>query len=349
MKKYISIIAILFSTTHFCYGQYSISGYVDTEQKNKIVYLSLLQYNEEYAISNTQILFSTKADKTGYFEFEGQLLSEKDKFYRIHSNVRNDESARQLVNSDSISNFHNFIFSNNDTIFFPKTKNFWFHNSTNTNIADKEWRKLNKFSKKLTQEFTQNQNITIEAVNSFAKQMKQYTQDSVYSPLVKLLVLPVLKRNAFNLKTDFEKNTDFYRDLQQNLLNDYGKSSYYLQFQDEVSKISYTLIDDKYNSLKKWSYFLGVLILILTVIIFLLLRKIKSLKQENVKDSTQTLTQQEERIAKLICENKTNKEIADELFISLSTVKTHIGNLYAKVNVSNRKGLQSKFKNHTWY
>ncbi|MDM1071348.1 response regulator transcription factor [Empedobacter brevis] len=62
--------------------------------------------------------------------------------------------------------------------------------------------------------------------------------------------------------------------------------------------------------------------------------------------SNLTLTNQEEKIAKLILEHKSNKEIADELFISLSTVKTHIRNLYAKLNVSNRQELADKFKNH---
>jgi DNA-binding CsgD family transcriptional regulator len=45
-------------------------------------------------------------------------------------------------------------------------------------------------------------------------------------------------------------------------------------------------------------------------------------------------------------ENKTNKEIASELFISLNTVKTHIRNLYAKLEVSNRGEFVQKYKNH---
>ena len=34
--------------------------------------------------------------------------------------------------------------------------------------------------------------------------------------------------------------------------------------------------------------------------------------------------------------DKTNKEIGSELFISVSTVKTHINNLYKKLNVTSR-------------
>ena len=39
----------------------------------------------------------------------------------------------------------------------------------------------------------------------------------------------------------------------------------------------------------------------------------------------------------VITNGKTNKEIAQELFVELSTVKTHINNIYRQLNVSNRK------------
>lgn len=347
--KYFLLIIITFFIFPYSYGQYSISGYIDTEQKNKTVYLSLLRYDEQYTISNTQIILSTKTDSMGYFEFKGQLLSEKDKFYRIHANIKKDKSALQLVSSDSVSNYHNFIFSNNDTIFFPKTKSFWFRNSKNTNIADKDKAGLINFIHKLSQELAHSRYTTDQVINDFASRIKQYTCDSISSPLVKLLAVPVIKRNSFNLRNDFEKNPIFYKNIQQNLFDDYGRSSYYLQFQDEISTISYSVIYNKYHFHKIWNYILITLVSILILLVFFFFRKIKLLKKEIIQDCSQTLTQQEEKIAKLICENKTNKEIADELFISLSTVKTHISNLYSKVNITNRKDFQHKFKNHTWY
>ena len=48
-------------------------------------------------------------------------------------------------------------------------------------------------------------------------------------------------------------------------------------------------------------------------------------------------------IQEKIAEGKSNKEIASELFISLSTVKTHINNLYKKLDVSSRDDLKSLF------
>lgn len=49
----------------------------------------------------------------------------------------------------------------------------------------------------------------------------------------------------------------------------------------------------------------------------------------------------EEQIIGLLVEGKTNREIAEELFISANTVKTHIKNIYGKLDVSNRVQLFS--------
>jgi DNA-binding CsgD family transcriptional regulator len=56
----------------------------------------------------------------------------------------------------------------------------------------------------------------------------------------------------------------------------------------------------------------------------------------------QQLTQRELQILQLIADGKTNKEIAATYFVELSTVKTHVNNIYAKLSVSNR--VQARFK-----
>lgn len=48
------------------------------------------------------------------------------------------------------------------------------------------------------------------------------------------------------------------------------------------------------------------------------------------------LTEREEEVLRLVARGRTNAEIATELFIGLSTVKTHIAALMAKLGVRNR-------------
>ncbi len=49
------------------------------------------------------------------------------------------------------------------------------------------------------------------------------------------------------------------------------------------------------------------------------------------------LTSREYDVLRLSMSGKTNQEIADEIFVSLSTIKFHMGNIYNKLGVSNKK------------
>ena len=49
------------------------------------------------------------------------------------------------------------------------------------------------------------------------------------------------------------------------------------------------------------------------------------------------LTQKQQEILQLLAQGKTNKEIAAELYVELSTVKTHINSIYKQLHLANRK------------
>ena len=51
------------------------------------------------------------------------------------------------------------------------------------------------------------------------------------------------------------------------------------------------------------------------------------------------LRTREKELVELIYNGKSNKEIADILFLSESTVKTHIYNIFRKMDVKNRVGV----------
>jgi len=56
------------------------------------------------------------------------------------------------------------------------------------------------------------------------------------------------------------------------------------------------------------------------------------------------LSGRELEILGLIANGRTNQEIADALFVSINTVKTHVGNIFVKLEVSNRTGAVSQAK-----
>lgn len=60
------------------------------------------------------------------------------------------------------------------------------------------------------------------------------------------------------------------------------------------------------------------------------------MRQKKEQPLHEELTEREYEILLLIAEGKSNQEVADELFIALKTVKTHVSNILNKLHVSDR-------------
>jgi DNA-binding NarL/FixJ family response regulator len=53
------------------------------------------------------------------------------------------------------------------------------------------------------------------------------------------------------------------------------------------------------------------------------------------------LTPSELRVARLAAEGRSNREIAQELFVTMATVETHLTRTYRKLDLDGREGLHS--------
>ncbi|EKN70006.1 two component LuxR family transcriptional regulator [Neobacillus bataviensis LMG 21833] len=60
------------------------------------------------------------------------------------------------------------------------------------------------------------------------------------------------------------------------------------------------------------------------------------MRQKNTHLPHEDLTSRELEILLLMAQGKTNQDIADELFIALKTVKTHVSNILSKLSVQDR-------------
>lgn len=70
--------------------------------------------------------------------------------------------------------------------------------------------------------------------------------------------------------------------------------------------------------------------------------------QKHMEGEYVGLTKREKEIIKLIAQEKTNKEMADELFVSLETIKSHRKNLMTKLNVKSVAGLVKYAVDRAW-
>ncbi len=97
-------------------------------------------------------------------------------------------------------------------------------------------------------------------------------------------------------------------------------------------------IDNSKSTKKLYSWALFGIILLIAGIIGLSIYYFFKRKKGSSKNR---LTKQELNIVRLINSDKTNLQIAEELCISMSTVKTHVNNIYRKLNISSRKELKT--------
>lgn len=65
----------------------------------------------------------------------------------------------------------------------------------------------------------------------------------------------------------------------------------------------------------------------------------RGIRQRTVQDDSSGLTEREREVLLLIAEGKSNKDIGEELHISIKTVKTHVSNLLMKCELEDRTQL----------
>ncbi|SFN96340.1 regulatory protein, luxR family [Salegentibacter flavus] len=166
---------------------------------------------------------------------------------------------------------------------------------------------------------------------NYLAQTKAYLKDSTQILIVKLKGLETLDRKGLLVK-DIIQNEEYYLALLDEFEQSELPSRTYLYFENKIRKVSLEQANEKYQTSLILNFVGLIAIGGLTFGYF---------KNKKEKPSYPPLSNQEKKVKNLIQDGKTNKEIAEVLFISLSTVKTHTSNIYSKLGVKNRKELQA--------
>tara|TARA_R110001606_G_scaffold267602_1_gene416390 strand:+ start:220 stop:1176 length:957 start_codon:yes stop_codon:yes gene_type:complete len=314
MKKNFFLWSLfLFSISVF--SQTNISGYAFDEKKNeKPVIVNLVQVNEGFSEikASHKIIDSCISTNEGFFQFD-KKLGNQSKLYYVFIKEKNTKIESKK-----------FLLGNNDSLFFEKSTPPLTQFKT-TSLGDKEWRKMLAFQQKLDNK------------KKFLDEIRTYSKDSLQILAVKLISLKELEKKKL-LDKDIALNKSYYTSL----LNEFKESDInpveYLFFELKLAQFQFKKVEENYSISKNLNYFLAFLVLGILFFVY---------RSKNSKEKLIALSKQELAIKNLILQQKSNKEIATVLFISVSTVKTHITSLYRKLNVVNRSELVMKFKNST--
>ncbi len=316
----------LLSITSF--GQNAVSGYINLENPDtweQKINLSTVDMNSETGVYQSKIIASSQLSKDGYFSFDSDFFESKDRVYKLHINPLSAEKKKRI--SNTIKNYKLFILSKKDSIFFKKGTSLFAEYTTNSK-ASIEWQKLKRFESKHD---VQSDNFDPK---QYLLETRGYVKDSLHILLVKLMGIKKLDDQQL-LETDIKANPKYYLALLDELKSSDLDPKTYQYLENKLAAIKQQITSRNYK-VSLWFNVIAIAIII-ALCFFILRNRKKSISNKNIP-----LSKQEAAVKALIVSGKTNKEIANELFISLNTVKTHITNIYSKLNVSSRQELQLK-------
>ncbi|WP_426429419.1 response regulator transcription factor [Winogradskyella sp. HB-48] len=334
-----------------CEAQYSFSGYTNPNEWQKTVYLSIVEdYRKMSGVYSEQIIAKTTADETGFFEFKGDMLNAENRIYRIH--VDKCTETQQDVNhfngycSDSEELL--FIAKNTDTLKLP----FSFGNQVFCKVESNNPR-ANAFLKidslKNDMRFAYGE-VRSEA-NRKLNNKKWFTtlQDygtALNEPIAELGIYAYLSDRSSYLHSYYVedlKNNPYYDGLKERLETAYPNAPYTTQYKNELAADRFMLAtaeEDKNSSFNIYLY--TVLAISFFLNLFLLYRIWKN-KHSKSEDLRSRLSKQEQVVLEHLLQDKSNKDIAESLFLSVSTIKTHTNNIYKKLDVQSRDEAKSLF------
>lgn len=295
-----------------------ISGQLEVDTTwDRSVYLSHIPtFEDQYAMSSEMIVSETIMDSLGNFTFDLSFLPTSIQLFRIHITKKGDSRASLIIGGNDEN--HLLFLANRESQIklhcAPATPPFdsaVFFNSTLNNSFNQITRTANRTRQKASNSSAAKRRF-IE--NKLREDLLLFA-DTVTLPLVSLYAVYV---------SGIDANTSEYQAWRSSFLGKWEKenNAYFKAFRNRIPG------NDKTNYLL-WS--MGAFVLLS---IGFLLGKFASSRK---KKAINSLSVQERRVFELLKKGVSNQEISEECNIGISTVKSHVSNIYSKLNIKSRK------------
>ncbi len=330
-----------------CLAEYSINGKLNLKGEwQNIIYLATIDKLDDYYSAKAEhIINMANIASDGTFVLKGENLPEHAQFYKLYL-VREEHSefnACLYVGGEN-HNFIHIILTNDTHIEIQADQTTYAPFGDYTISGDADNMRMKTLSRlvypsyefyeiRFPSELQFSQNKLNKDLFHFA--------DTCTSTLVSLAAL-----NNTDFDAYYQTHIDAYKTFKNELKTANENHPYTNNY---IRKLRYYSDED----LDKANIIWKLLTCLLSVFSLGLLYKIHKLRSEpgtqenaNPKFDATNYTQRELKILDLILKGKSNKAIAVELFIELSTVKSHINKLYSKMGVSNRQ--EAKRKASSW-
>lgn len=329
-------------------AQFKFSGQIPDTDPGTNIYLSLVEdYRKINRIYVDQIIRRTSIDSLGYFEFTGDNIYAQNRIYRLHMDSCSEpaEAKHFLGICEDVKSVL-FIANNSDTLDFPTGfDNEIFCSVQSTNSKSAVFLEFEQVREEMQLDFAQFNSEASRKINMqkwFSKW--QNLGEAQNEPLVELYSYELLSDKGsptFGHYLLEVSSNPYYDQLLTRLEDHYPNTTFTDLYRTELSADrQLAALRNPSSSREELTIYLLLAISVLLNLLFFIRWRRSRFKKNN---SLQKLTRQERKIVDHILSGMSNKEIADELFVSVSTVKTHINNLYKKLDISDRNDIKSLF------
>ena len=292
----------------------------DTTKWAPVAYLSLIpDFNHLNTISNSQIIEQSRIDNEGQYEFNTEYLPEKEHLYRVHFSKKGDPPASLIIGGKDHNHFFLFAARYSEvSVTINSGNNFLNELSFEGYKPNKALHNINAWLATLDSIDQDGNNVNREyATEAVYSDIKSFA-DTCSFPLLSLYAL-----YNINYAGDCDNNPGYYRRYLRKWRSQ--KSSYFREFRNSIA-----------GGIKPASLIaiIGGSVFMLIILLIILSQRHKKNKNKNPLSE---LTIQERKIFVLLRQGKSNKEIAQECSVSVSTVKSHVNSIYSKLDIRSRK------------
>lgn len=300
----------------------TISGHIALDKTwERTIFLSYIKtFDDMYLISPDMIISKAAIDSFGYFKFDIRFIPEEESLFRLHLTKKGNSPASLIIGGNDEN--HMFLIANNRSVItlnanspYPPFKNVTFNKSKHNT----EFQKVTSLVYLMKDSASRASSITRQFIEHNLNKALLSIADTSSTPLVSLYAV----YNS-NFELNYHLNENFYKSYLSKWKS--RKDSYFKSFKEKLN-------------LPNTSNY--AVIFTLGSSCFLLIGFFIGKSSKKKRNKIEKLSIQERKIFELLKHGATNQEISDAHNIGISTVKTHVSNIYAKLNVKSRRDIMN--------
>ena len=297
-------------------GQISGTLLLDGSWERKIYVSYIKTFEKEHAVSNDLIIASADIDNHGNFKIDLENIPNKLSLLRLHV-VKKGVSPNSLVIGSRDENFIFLIAKRDSEIQLFNTEEIPIFSNTSIEGADymKTFNHIKKLSNYPNSIDYDNSLVEKEFIKEVVREKLKVVADTCKNPLISLYAI-----YQTDFQSDYLENPMFYTEYLSKWKNE--NNSYFKSIRQKLP-ITKNKTSTKYSILLVSA---GCIFLISILVYF-----------NNKNQKIKKLSVQERKIFDLIRTGMSNKEIAAECNIELTTVKSHVRSIYSKLKIKSRK------------